>query len=91
VNAPPNSGGGAGCGEAPASSPACAGTDLQLWFPDLKNFSNESRRAVELARAICAGCQVREACLRDGMGEEHGVWAGLLPSERERLRKGGLA
>jgi hypothetical protein len=87
---PLNSGDGAGCGEAPASSPACAGTPLHIWFPD-GNGSHESRRAVELARAICAGCQVREACLRAGMGERDGIWGGLLPAERERLRKGGAA
>ncbi len=91
MTAPLNSGGGTRRGEALVPSPACAGTDLSLWFPDCQSGSTDSRRAVDLARSICAGCEVREGCLRVGMGERDGIWGGLLPSERERLRKGGAA
>jgi WhiB family redox-sensing transcriptional regulator len=78
----------AAAGDAWREGAACKDTPDALWFPDCQSGSTESRRAVEFARAICAGCEVREACLRVGMGERDGIWGGLLPTERERLRKG---
>jgi hypothetical protein len=39
------------------------------------------------ARAICAACPVREPCADAGRNEAHGVWAGLTPKERARLRR----
>lgn len=40
------------------------------------------------AKAICATCSVRERCLEwaDANGIEHGIWGGLSPKERRRLR-----
>lgn len=49
---------------------------------------------MEQARAICAGCPVREACLAAGIAEDHGIWGGLTPRERRVLRReqrGGAA
>lgn len=41
-----------------------------------------------LGRKICAGCRVREACLEWGVQhEEHGLWGGLTPRERQKIRK----
>lgn len=38
------------------------------------------------ARAICATCPVRAECLGAGMDEEWGVWGGIGPKLRKRLR-----
>jgi hypothetical protein len=38
-----------------------------------------------IARAICCDCPVRVPCLRDGLHDEYGVWAGYSPTERSRL------
>jgi WhiB family redox-sensing transcriptional regulator len=78
--------GEAGAGATHDPQPACYGTDLDLWFPDLQSRSHTTCRQVALARSICARCEVREPCLRAGMNEPHGLWGGLLPAERERLR-----
>lgn len=39
------------------------------------------------AQAICMDCAVRQPCLEQGMNDEHGIWGGYTPSERQRLTK----
>lgn len=41
------------------------------------------------AKQVCATCPVREPCLdwAMGTGEQEGVWGGLTPEERRRLRQ----
>ena len=63
---------------------ACAGAPADLFFPDP---TRPDARRLEQAKAICAGCLVREACLAAGMAEEHGIWGGLTPRERHVLRR----
>jgi len=48
---------------------------------------------LERARAICAGCPVREECLQYALGdaELEGVWAGLTAKERRAMRRGRVA
>lgn len=43
------------------------------------------------ARAVCAGCPVRDACLAWGMDTDHGMFGGLTPAERQALRAGAAA
>jgi hypothetical protein len=52
--------------------PACAGADPELFFP-LPGQSSDP------AKAICAGCRVRAACLARARanGERYGVWGGI--------------
>jgi WhiB family redox-sensing transcriptional regulator len=40
------------------------------------------------AKAVCAGCTVRQDCLDYALdnGEKHGVWGGLSERERRRIR-----
>jgi WhiB family redox-sensing transcriptional regulator len=66
---------------------ACRDLDPERFFPE----SGEQVKAVE-AKAICAGCQVRDHC-RDlavkaagGFDQDHGVFGGTMPEERSRLR-----
>jgi WhiB family transcriptional regulator, redox-sensing transcriptional regulator len=62
---------------------ACYGRADQAnwWFPPVGD------RAVP-ARAICARCKVRDACLQYAIDNNitDGVWGGLSPSERRQLR-----
>lgn len=60
--------------------PACVGKDPELFYSDYPS-------AVKRAKAICATCPVREACLKQGMDEEFGVWGGLSPEDRAGLRR----
>jgi WhiB family redox-sensing transcriptional regulator len=58
----------------------CAQIDPELWFPE--NGQNVS----PTVDATCASCPVRRECLRVGLHEPHGIWAGFRPDDRERLR-----
>jgi WhiB family redox-sensing transcriptional regulator len=63
---------------------ACADPDISadIWFDD-----------ADTARRICGRCPVRNACLQYAMDVEadgerlHGVWGGLSPIQRQRLRE----
>jgi WhiB family redox-sensing transcriptional regulator len=54
----------------------CAETDPEAFFAD--------EDETETAKAICAGCPVREDCLAYALAEDlrWGVWGGLTASER---------
>jgi hypothetical protein len=49
------------------------------------------------AKAICAFCQVRDHCLdlaikaACGIGQDHGLFGGTLPTERSPLRRNTFA
>jgi hypothetical protein len=43
------------------------------------------------AKRYCQGCPVTAECLRDGLGDQHGVRAGLTGDERRRLLDGESA
>lgn len=59
---------------------ACQGVDPDIFFP----VSDED--AVQ-AKAICAECPVREACLEWALAtrERDGVWGGATERERRRM------
>lgn len=61
---------------------ACATAEGVTFFP-------EQGQASGPAKAVCATCAVREACLDYAVTEDirHGLWGGLSPRERARLRR----
>lgn len=60
----------------------CSGVDPDLFFPGQGESTAE-------AKAICAGCQVREQCLEWALdnAEKFGIWGGLSERERRRIRR----
>jgi WhiB family redox-sensing transcriptional regulator len=60
---------------------ACRGQDPNLFFP------GRGPTTLDRARALCAVCPVISECLDAGMAETVGLWAGLSPTERRRLRR----
>lgn len=60
----------------------CAEVDPELWFPG-KGASNRA------AKLVCGACEVRAECLAVALeaNEQYGVWGGLSPNERRRLRR----
>ncbi len=62
---------------------SCRGADPALFFPE------RGANTAGKAKAICAGCGVREECLEYALAdsESAGVWAGLAERERRRLRR----
>ena len=59
---------------------ACRGVDPDIFYPLTDDEAEE-------ARAICYGCQVRQACLEWAIGnrERDGVWGGATERERRRM------
>ena len=63
---------------------ACRDADTEAFFnPDYLRGRNKRAREAA-AKAICAHCPVREACLEWALHlrETHGVWGGMTPEER---------
>lgn len=67
---------------------SCAETDPDIFHPEDGNAAQ-----AEQAKSVCRRCPVRDQCLAYALdnNEEHGVWGGLSPKERRRLRGLGLA
>lgn len=61
---------------------ACVGVDPELFFPD-------RGESAEAAKAVCAGCAVRQRCLEYALdhNERHGIWGGTSERDRRRLRR----
>src|SRR2546425_571772 len=59
---------------------ACRGIDPEIFYP----VSDED---AEEAKAICAVCSVRQACLEHALAarEKEGVWGGATERERRRI------
>ncbi|HLA93832.1 MAG TPA: WhiB family transcriptional regulator [Actinomycetota bacterium] len=67
---------------------ACRGEDSALFFAPGYFERREEKAAREVrAKAICAGCPVRETCLEFALRirESHGVWGGLNEQERRQV------
>lgn len=67
------------------------GAEAAWWFPT--GSKREISQNTRLAKAICAGCQIRERCLSEAMETErgdgqrgrHGIFGGMTPGERYKL------
>jgi len=73
-------------GEGWRSAAACQSADPDLFFP--VSAAGTSLGQVLTAKAICAGCWVREECLSFAVRtrQAHGVWGGLTEQERSHER-----
>jgi hypothetical protein len=67
--------------ELDVSQALCAETDPEVFFPE----KGESARP---AREICGECAIRVECLQVALsrGYNDGIWGGLTPKERAKLR-----
>ena len=66
---------------------ACRDHPELTWFP-------ERGASLRAAKAVCAACPVRGACLAWALEHDDalaGVWGGLSVGERVQLRRGGAA
>jgi WhiB family redox-sensing transcriptional regulator len=68
-------------------SAACRYMDPELFFP----LSSTGRGAADAqrAKAICAGCPVRQRCLAFALatGQEFGIWGGYDEAQLRALRR----
>jgi WhiB family redox-sensing transcriptional regulator len=60
----------------------CLGVNPDLFYPGVGEPTDE-------AKAVCAGCVVRDRCLEHALatGEKHGIWGGTSENERRRIRR----
>lgn len=61
---------------------ACLDWPVDVFFPT-------AGEDVEVAKRVCSGCELREACLDYALthGERWGIWAGTSERERRRMRR----
>jgi WhiB family redox-sensing transcriptional regulator len=64
---------------------ACSTADPDLFFPI--SSSGPAARQATKAKAICAGCEIKQACLDYALdaGPVQGVWGGMTEEERRQL------
>lgn len=69
--------------EAPVIPP-CQVTDPDLWYPDKDEVGFQYR----MAKKLCGQCPVVTMCGQYAItaGEQDGIWGGLTPKERQRMR-----
>ena len=66
----------------------CRGVETELFFP-AGELGEEPVRHAEAAKAVCAQCPVREACLEYALATDQpfGVWGGTTEAERRSIRR----
>lgn len=64
---------------------ACRNTKTDLFYPR----KDEHPKLIELAKSTCRRCPVQDQCLTEAIkhGEPDGIWGGLDPKEREKMRR----
>lgn len=67
----------------------CRGLLSAVFFPDPARGKADIPQPIQWAAAkkICYRCPVWLECQRDSMGERDGVWGGLDPLERKKIRR----
>ena len=67
----------------------CLGTTQEIFFYESRD--NEQDKVVlrTIAKSICRVCTVKKECLNYALETRQvgGIWGGLTPKERKRLRK----
>ena len=71
---------------------ACRSLPADLFFPS-GELEDQAVVQAEEAKAVCARCPVRVACLEFAIAtnQPYGVWGGLNASERRSLRRRRMA
>lgn len=64
---------------------ACKGHATDLWFAE----RGDNERETKAAKAICAGCPVKDQCLEAALtdNERFGIWGGYTERERRRIKR----
>jgi WhiB family transcriptional regulator, redox-sensing transcriptional regulator len=75
------------------SEGACRG-HRDIFWPEGNDAQKTARKAMYAAKRICQACPVNLECREYALSHEsitHGIWGGLTPMERRRIRqKGGI-
>ena len=71
------------------TTPCSEHPNPDLWFP--AGYDSRQYPQIVEAKRLCGGCPFAAQCLEVGMQYEDGVWGGLTPRERAKLREAGAA
>lgn len=68
---------------------ACRGAGPEFWYPELSTGVGGHGHPYADAKPVCDACPVRLECLEHALAvnERFGMWGGLSPTERARVRK----
>ncbi len=70
----------------------CQEVGPEMFYPpDDERQACRQVHAYEATRRLCAQCPVWQECRLAGMSERSGMWGGLVPQERRRLRQAATA
>src|SRR5512135_3511721 len=72
-----------------AEQAACRHEDPDLFFPPEEEHGRYAVLRETVAKHICLACPVLGECTSHALAhdERYGVWGGLTPAERDRLRR----
>lgn len=75
--------------EQAPSIPPCQTTDPELWFGINGREDGYYQANYKTAKELCAKCPVQNLCLSYALAanEPEGVWGGLSPYERRKMRE----
>ncbi len=66
----------------------CATEDPDLFFPDHDERTAAFAEQAAEAKQICFRCPILSTCAEYSLTyEEYGIWGGMTPSERRKIRK----
>jgi len=65
---------------------ACTDMEIDTFFPEKEDI--DYRRNVQAAKKICGTCPYSSECLEWALKyEQHGIWGGLTPEQRNTLKR----
>jgi len=79
-----------------AEVPRCSETDPEMFYPQETNIVRPDGtvryayliKEERMAKAVCAGCPLKDPCLEYALRNgEIGIWGGTTESDRRRLRR----
>lgn len=69
-------------------NPSCAEIGVDLFYRDTDSMDNNSRNEQNQILDICKSCPCVTECAEWGIARERwGIWGGLLPRQRELIRR----
>jgi WhiB family redox-sensing transcriptional regulator len=73
--------------EAWRSNAYCKGKETEFFYPEIG--TKGAADQVKQVKTICALCEVSVECLQTAIenNETFGIWGGLTPKERSRIRR----
>lgn len=68
---------------------ACRDMDSNLFYYEDQERGPAKETRIANAKAVCEGCKVKTECLEFALqiNEQHGIWGGLTPEERQTVKR----